>query len=334
MAIVVILGTLIYGFRRLEKSEDHLPDEEPLAITLVQGGILQELKWRPSLAAAHFETYLGLSREALKSRSDLVIWPESALPFYLEHHPSIQRVLSRLAAEGDAYLLIGGNYRTDTTPWRYYNSAYFFTPAGPGWVRYDKIHLVPFGEYTPLKKFLPFISSVVPWEDDFSAGEGLSCFNLTRSIDGFTRVLQLGTLICFEDIFPGLGRDMVLQGAGLLVNLTNDAWYGRTIAPFQHAYASLFRAVENRIYLVRATNTGYSCIIDPYGRIVGEVVDETGESLFISDWRTIIISPSRAGSFYTEWGDLFSWICIAVAITATFCCLIQSNRGNRIGGPY
>jgi apolipoprotein N-acyltransferase len=317
----VILGTLIYGFRSLEKSEGVAPDEEPLAITLVQGGILQELKWKPSLAAAHFKTYLELSREALRGGSDLVLWPESALPFYLDHHPSIQQVLSRLASEGDACLLIGGDYRSPSPPLRYYNSAYFFTPSGSGWERYDKTHLVPFGEYTPLKKFLPFVSAVVPWEEDFSAGEELILFNLPRSSDGGSGALRLGTLICFEDIFPGLVREMVLQGAGLLVNLTNDAWYGRTIAPFQHAYASLFRAVENRIYLARATNTGYSCIIDPYGRIVGEVVDAAGESLFISDWATIKISPSRAGSFYTEWGDLFSWICIVAALAASIIAL-------------
>ncbi len=322
VAGVVVMATLIYGFRRLEESDDHSPDAEPLAITLVQGGIPQELKWKPSLAAAHFKTYLELSRAALKAGSDLVLWPESALPFYLEQHPSIQRVLSKLAAEGDASLLIGGDYRSKAAPLRYFNSAYFFTPDLPGWERYDKTHLVPFGEYTPLKKFLPFVSAVVPWEDDFSAGEQLILFNLPRSIDGSSRVLRLGTLICFEDIFPGLVREMVLQGAGLLVNLTNDAWYGRTIAPFQHAYLSLFRAVENRIYLVRATNTGYSCVIDPCGRIIGEVADKTGESLFISDWATIKITPTPAGTFYTRWGDIFSWLCIVAVLAASFF-----NRG-------
>ena len=320
---VIILGTLIYGFRSLNESDVSSPDAEPLAITLVQGGILQELKWKPSLASAHFKTYLELSREALKTGSDLVLWPESALPFYLEHHPSIQRVLSNLADEGDAYLLIGGDYRSKTAPLQYFNSAYFFTPNSSGWERYDKTHLVPFGEYTPLKKFLPFVSAVVPWEEDFSAGDELILFTLTRSIDGSSRVLRLGTLICFEDIFPGLVREMVSKGAGLLINLTNDAWYGRTIAPYQHAYLSLFRAVENRIYLVRATNTGYSCIIDPHGRIVGEVVDKTGETLFISDWATITISPTPAGSFYTRWGDIFSWLCISIALAASLgagCC--------------
>ncbi len=332
---VVILGTLIYGFRSLGEKGVSSPNMAPLTVTLVQGGIRQELKWKPSLASAHFNTYLELTREALRAGSDLVIWPESALPFYLDHHPSIQRVLSRLADEGDAYLLIGGDYRAKTAPLKYFNSAYFFTPNVPGWERYDKTHLVPFGEYTPLKKFLPFVSAVVPWEEDFSAGDEIILFNLTRSNDDSSRVLRLGTLICFEDIFPGLVREMVSEGAGLLVNLTNDAWYGRTIAPYQHAYLSLFRAVENRIYLVRATNTGYSCIIDPRGRIVGEVADENGESLFTSDWITKEISPPPAGSFYTRWGDIFSWLCISLALAASFgagCCTRRRRPRRRKKG--
>ncbi|MEA1928489.1 MAG: apolipoprotein N-acyltransferase [Candidatus Auribacterota bacterium] len=327
VVIGIISGTLIYGFRVPEKKELNSSGEESLAVTLIQGGILQELKWKPSLAAANFKIYLELSREALESGSDLVIWPESALPYYIDRHKSIQRTLSRLATKGDSCLLIGGDYRPLSPPGGIYNSAYFFTPGETGWERYDKTHLVPFGEYTPLKRFLPFISSVVPWEEDFSAGEDIILFNLPRSAISGSRVCRLGTLICFEDIFPGLVRDMVLQGAGLLVNITNDAWYGRTIAPYQHAYASIFRAIENRIYLARSTNTGYSCIIDPYGNVVGEVVDdETGETLFISDWTTINIPYHRPGSFYTRRGDLFIWICILLSLIAVGACIIQPKH--------
>lgn len=316
-AIAAIVGTLIYGFNELKKSEKEINSGKPLALTLVQGGILQELKWKPSLASDHFKTYLDLSRQSLKSDPDLIIWPESSLPFYLEQHPSVQHTIRRLATEGGAGVLIGGDHRTTTYPRRYYNSAYFFPSSGEKWKRYDKVHLVPYGEYTPLKNFLPFLSSVVPWEDDFSAGKELILFNFVRAHGDYNTVLKLGTLICFEDIFPGLVREMVEMGAEVLINLTNDAWYGRTIAPFQHAYAALFRAVENRIYLARSTNTGYSCVIDPCGRIVGEVVDEKGESLFISDWATIKIYPSTVGTFYTKWGDVFSWICITISLLAS-----------------
>ena len=326
VAGLLIPGILGYGCRTLRDSRERAPTAGTLAVTLVQGGILQELKWEHSLAAAHFKTYLKLSRKAMKSKPGLVIWPESALPYYLEEHPAIQRLLSRLAAEGNTYLLLGGDYKTGTTPPRYYNSAYLFSPAGREWVRYDKVHLVPFGEYTPLKRFLPFLGRVVPWEEDFSAGEKFSLFTLPGRLKGGGGDLQLGVLICFEDIFPAPARSMARMGAGLLVNITNDAWYGRTIAPFQHAYGALFRAVENRIYLARSTNTGYSCVIDPWGRVVGEVVDETGESLFISDWSTVTIFPEPSGSFYTRWGDIFSWGCVGLTLLAFFGSILRKGE--------
>ncbi|MFH1039527.1 MAG: apolipoprotein N-acyltransferase [PVC group bacterium] len=289
----------------------------PLRVALIQGGVLQELKWQPSRAADHLETYLGLSRQALASGPGLIIWPESALPYYLEEQESVQRVLHRLAAGGNTYLLVGGDCRTRSAPRRFYNSAYLFSPAPSRWSRYDKIHLVPFGEYTPLKRIFPFLGRVVPWEEDFSAGEGISLMRMHHPNGPPAGGTEMGVLICFEDIFPGLARKIARRGASLLVNITNDAWYGKTIAPFQHAYAAVFRAVENGIYLARATNTGYSCIIDPRGKVVGEVVDDKGEPLFISGWQTVEIYPTRSRSFYTGHGDIFSWICIALALTAS-----------------
>ena len=190
--------------------------------------------------------------------------------------------------------------------------------------RYDKIHLVPFGEYTPLKSILPFLGRVVPWESDFSPGTLPGIFKLTRPAAGNVRA---GVLICYEDIFPAQVRKLVGQGADLLVNITNDAWYGRTIAPFQHAYAALFRAVENRIFLARATNTGYSCLIDPRGRIVADVADDKGETLFISGFRTARIGLSPPGTFYTRRGDLFSWVCAALTAAAIIGCLLPPGSG-------
>lgn len=326
VTVLLILAALGYGRRILKAPQEASPRSEPLAVTLIQGGIIQELKWDPSRAADHFETYLDLTRKSLESAPGLVIWPESSLPYYLEDQPVIQRLLSDLVVEGRTYLLLGGDYRSAATPPRYYNSAYLFSPEGHEWKRYDKIHLVPFGEYTPLKRFFPFLGHVVPWEEDFSAGERSALFKLDKPAGRRSGILKLGVLICFEDIFPGLVREMVRGGAGLLVNITNDAWYGRTIAPFQHAYAAIFRAVENRVYLARSTNTGYSCVISPRGEVVGEVVDDKGEVLFVSDWCTVEISPTPSGSFYTEQGDLFSWICVGLTFLASLGCLIFPDR--------
>ncbi len=326
LTALVIGGVWVWGYRTLRTGRKQPFPEAPLKVTLVQGGILQELKWDPSRAASHFQTYLNLSRQALAGAPDLIIWPESALPFYLEEQKNVQRLLGRLAAEGKTYLLLGGDYRTPSVPHRFYNSAYFFSPGPVPWGRYDKVHLVPFGEYTPLKRFFPFLSRVVPWEDDFSAGEGIRLFRITPSPSDPAGGIEMGVLICFEDIFPDLARTMVGRGASLLVNITNDAWYGRTVAPFQHAYASVFRAVENRAYLARATNTGYSCVIDPWGKVVGEVIDDEGERLFVSDWRTVVIYPGRSGSFYTRQGDVFSWLCVVFSLTASVGSVLVPGR--------
>lgn len=328
---LILIAVILYGRGELDKGRKSGGQTTCLALCLVQGGVAQELKWEPSLAGAHFRTYLNLTREALASRPDLVVWPESALPFYLEEREKEKKILSNMAQEGQLYLLVGGDYRTASSPVRYHNSAYLFGPDGVVQGRYDKVHLVPYGEYTPLKRFLPFLKHVVPWEEDFSAGESISLFKMGDIPHPPGRSLNLGVLICYEDIFPGLVRDFVRRGAGLLANITNDAWYGRTVAPFQHAYNALFRSVENRIYLGRSTNTGYSCVIDPWGRVVGEVVDEGGRSLFVSGWTTVEIFLEDRGSFYTAHGDLFCWLCVIMVVISWAGCILIT-KGKSIGG--
>ena len=328
-ATLLLLAFFYYGTTKLRRKET---GRNPLALCLVQGGIAQELKWDSSLAGRHLQTYLDLSRQALAGRPGLIVWPESALPYYLaESSASLSyrkaqeemgRRLAALARTGKTYLLAGGDYLTAARPVRYYNSAYLYDPEGKMTGRYDKKHLVPFGEYTPLKRFLPFLRHVVPWEEDFSAGRELTVFNLKKKG-------KLGVLICFEDIFPGPARSFSRRGAEILANLTNDAWYGRTIAPYQHAYAARFRAVENRIYLARATNTGYSCVFDPRGRLVGEVAGPGGENLYVSDFKTVDIYPTARRSFYTAHGDLFSWLCVLLSLLAAIGSLTTKLRIKR-----
>jgi len=315
----VLGGILIFGKAR--SGDDIAPGarNSGLGVCLIQGGIIQELKWDPALAASHFRTYLRLSREALGSRPELIVWPESSVPYYIEESAVVRRSIGDIARTGRTNLLIGGDFRTPEKPVRYYNSAYLFDPDGSIRGRYDKVHLVPYGEYTPLKRFIPFLERVVPWEEDFSRGENNILFSLDKTPP--QGAVSLGVLICYEDIFPGQVRRDVRRGAEVLINITNDAWYGRTVAPYQHAYAALFRAVENQIYLARSTNTGYSCVIDPRGRIVGEVSDAAGEALFIPGWVTVEVHPAGSASFYTRFGDVFSWFCVALSLFALLGCL-------------
>lgn len=318
---ILLTAVLFYGQRSLARVTP-VPEAEPLAVTLIQGSIRQELKWTPGLAPGHYLTHLDLSRRALAEGSDLLIWPESALPYYLEEQPVIRSQLGELLSGGEAYLLLGGDYRDSTGM---YNSAYLLGPAGGGAQRYDKVHLVPFGEYTPLKRVFPFLGRVVPWEEDFSPGKAYPVFDLA----GRSPQTRIGILICYEDIFPGPSRQMAREGADLLVNITNDAWFGLTPAPFQHSAASVFRAVENRVYLARAANTGYSCVIDPRGKIVGEVADRQGRRLFVPGWTTVEIYPRSLSSFYRRHGDIFSWLCVVGAIFSTLGSL--PVRARRVG---
>jgi len=321
-AVILLTAVLLYGRNALRTGEGE-GRSEPLEVTVVQGAIRQDLKWVPGLAPSHFRTHLDLSLRALARSSDLVIWPESALPYYLEETPAVRKRLEELAAGGEAYLLVGGDYRDGTGQ---YNSAYLIPPAGGPRLRYDKVHLVPFGEYTPLKSIFPFLGRVVPWEEDFSPGRGYPVFTLTGFSPPREPEPRIGILICYEDIFPAPSRRMARAGADLLVNITNDAWFGRTPAPFQHSAASVFRAVENRVYLARAANTGYSCVIDPRGRVIGEVVAGEGKRLFVPGWVTASVGRSGPPSFYRRHGDLFSWLCVFSALAATLGALPFGSR--------
>ena len=311
--VFAILGAVwLYGEGELREAQS-LPPASSLNLCLVQGGISQDLKWDPALAPRHLETYLRLTRGALPTHPDLVLWPESAVPYYVEEREDVRTKIGDLCAEGRTHLLFGGDAREkadgSSARWRYFNRAYLFDAGGGMAGHYDKVHLVPFGEYVPLRKFLPFVRRMVPWEDDFSAGADLPLLPIAPG-------KSMAVLICYEDIFPGLVREFCRKGPALLANVTNDAWYGRTSAPFQHAYAALFRAVENRVYLARSTNTGYSCLVDPQGRIVSEVRGGGGETLFIAGSSTAAVSLRPAGSFYTRHGDLFAWACVILSLAA------------------
>jgi apolipoprotein N-acyltransferase len=164
---------------------------------------------------------------------------------------------------------------------------------------YNNLHLVPFGEYVPLKFILGFVNKLVAPVGDFSAGTGYNTLQLPQG--------SFGVAICFEGIFPQLVRQFFDRGGQYLVNITNDAWFGKSSAPLQHFSILALRAVENRAYIVRAANTGISGFIDPLGRILGST------SIFVTDFLVQTIHLGGAKSFYSEYGDIFSWLCIIVA---------------------
>ena len=290
----------------------------PIKISVIQGNIPQELKWNPGAKDFIMNKYFTLTRQAVEGKPDLIIWPEAALPVVLEEEPIFFERVEDLVKGVRTPLLLGA---VNTSNNLYYNSALLISPEGELLTRYDKLHLVPFGEYIPLRKILRFLETVVPI-GDFTAGKEYTIFALPRypvtplsRLNAQTRKranaqTNFSALICFEDLFPQISREFVKKGANFLVNITNDAWFSKTSSPYQHLQASVFRAVENRVNLVRAANTGISGFIAPSGKIIFLVQDEKGKNIFIDGYKTqeIIISK-RPLSFYTRYGDVFIVAC-------------------------
>jgi apolipoprotein N-acyltransferase len=271
----------------------------PIRVALVQGNIDQGVKWDPAWQVRTLAIYRDLTRDAARERPQLVVWPEAAVPFVLREDPR-RREVEALAREAGAYLLIGAPDRREG---RARNSAFLMDPEGRTVGRYDKRHLVPFGEYVPLRRLLFFVNALAGGAiGEFVAGTEATVFP--------TPIGRVAVVICYEAIFPGEVQELFLAGADVLVNITNDAWFGRSAAPAQHLAMAAFRAVEHRAYLVRAANTGISAIVAPDGRVV------RASGLFTPAVLSATISPRAGVSVYTRYGDLFAWGTVALALAA------------------
>jgi apolipoprotein N-acyltransferase len=311
LTLAVIAGVLVYGTVRMGAIETAIGGASALRVALVQGNIDQAHKWDPAYQISTTKKYLDLTRSASAHRPDLVVWPETATPFYFESSPKLTRLVTDTVRQADVHLLVGSpSVQTASDRNAYYNSAYMVTPEGVPTGRYDKVHLVPFGEYVPLKRLLFFVDKMVAQVGDFSPGEK------GRTLSWGDAAPPVGVQICFEIIFPGLSRSLVGNGAGLLVNLTNDAWFGKSAAAYQHFCMAVFRAIENRRSLVRCANTGISGFVDPVGRIVAR----TGlfeDAVVVRD-----IPVLERLSLYTRFGDVFPLICLGSMIAS----ILYSDR--------
>ena len=314
-AILVLIATLAYGYYKLYRVPSTLPDRQageyrvPLKISVIQGNIAQELKWNPISRDYIINKYLNLTQRIIKDKPDLIIWPEAALPVVLEEEPVFFDKVKAFVKETKVPLLLGA---VTTRDGQYYNSAILISKKGEPLTQYDKLHLVPFGEYIPFKKTLRFLENLVPI-GDFTFGKEYTVLQVRSS--EYRVPSKLSVLICFEDLFPQISREFTKRGADFLVNITNDAWFKITSSPYQHLQASVFRAVENRITLIRAANTGVSGFIAPSGKIISLVQNRSGQNLFIDGYATQeIIIAKKKFSFYTKYGDTFILFCFIFGI--------------------
>ena len=298
---VVIAAILVYGHVRSAEIEAVLEGAPNLPVALVQGNIEQSVKWDPLYQSQTVDIYGSLSRGSIPPGKGLIVWPETAAPFYFQRPGPLQDAVIDIARDAGTAILLGApSYDEEKGNVHYMNSAYLLGPDGKLGGRYDKVHLVPYGEYVPLRRFFPFIGKLVAGVGDFRPGKGY--YPLTA--DGH----RLGVLICYEGIFPEAARDYKKEKAGLLVNITNDAWFGRTSAPYQHLSMTVFRAIENRLYLVRSANTGISAIIDPKGAILSR----TG--LFERTTLKGHVKIIDEKTCYAAYGDAFVYLCVGALL--------------------
>jgi len=296
----LLAAVLVYGALRVKQVDNVVKGWPVVRVAVAQGNIDQSLKWDRSFQGKTLRIYGSLTERAAEDGAGLVVWPETAVPFYLERNTAGRRDVSDIARQNKVRLLTGSpayDYNKKNKEVELYNSAYLISAGGRITGRYDKVHLVPYGEYVPLKRFMPFIKKLTVGVGDFASGPG----PVSLMVDGY----KAGVLICYEAIFPVLSRLSVRDGAGLLINITNDAWFGNTSAPYQHLDMALLRAVENRVFLLRAANTGISAVIDPLGRVLKKT------ELFTEDVLVANVSiNNEMKTFYTIYGDIFAYVCL------------------------
>jgi apolipoprotein N-acyltransferase len=292
LVATLVAGLTAWGAWRLQQP---IAGGGTLRVGIVQGNVPQDQKWSPEHADDILRRYLHLSREAAARGARLILWPESATPFFFEEDPAGSQAIRSLARDTGTWILFGSDQYERGDPPRYYNAAFLVGPDGGTAGVYRKQHLVPFGEYVPLKRLLFFVGPVVEAVADFSPGTDTALL----PVDGHL----VSTAICYEVVFGGLSRAAVQAGAELLTTVTNDAWYGTTSAPWQHFEQARLRAIEQGRYLVRAANTGVSGVVDAHGRVVarGDLFETT---LLVHD-----VQLADGASLYAKMGDSFAWAC-------------------------
>lgn len=298
MLSLTLLASLGYGAWRLGQTRE----QGSFSVSVVQANIEQDKKWEPAYQQEVLDIYAALSKRAAEGSPQLIVWPETAVPFLFNYDAVNTEKLLRVQQSLNTYLLFGSVMLRERTPEKALltNSALLLDPSGKLIYKYDKIHLVPFGEYVPLRGILFFIDKMVAGIGDYVPGE--SYVKAGTDFGGF------GTVICYEIIFPGLVRKFFTKGGDFMVTITNDAWFGRTAGPYQHFAMAVFRAVENRKPVVRAANTGISGLIDSSGRVTAAT------PIFTRQVLTGQVNMDNTLTFYTKYGDIFSYLCIVAFI--------------------
>ena len=281
--ILIIISSFLFGQARLKSSEG---DKEYFSFLAVQGNVDQNKKWDSGNLKNNLQHYISISQKALdeaKQNVDLVIWPETALPYVFDYKEELSQLVHNFVAEHNVVLAFGTLGYKKTPQARYlFNRLQILAPQMASSIFYDKQHLVPFGEYIPFSLQLPFLQNILQGVD-FAPGKTskplvIEHTSLRKGKPENTQSMHIGTLICYEAIFPHIAQKMVENNANMFLTISNDGWFGKTSAPFQHLGLSVMRSIEQYRPMLRVTNSGITANIDKYGRILhkgGLFTDET-----------------------------------------------------------
>lgn len=320
-AFLVVALAFSWGVKRLRATD---PGLVPLRVALIQTNIPQDDKWDESTVQTIYQRLRELTRGALLAGPcDLIIWPETALPDDVATSEPSYSLVYELVTNGTP-MLVGSmdtHWPEQGKP-TFYNSSFLFDVTGEPLQVYDKQHLVPFGEYIPLPHLLPFLKALTPIQESFSAGTTSTVFVLPG------REVPFSVLICFEDTVPALARQAVRNGARLLINQTNDAWFDPSAASRQHMIQAILRTVENGVPMVRVSNTGVSGVIDRRGALLARLENENGDTR-ITGFKLAEVRPSRpqmALTFYTRRGDLLPGLAGLTALALVLALAALERR--------
>ena len=321
LPVLVIAGLFSFGLRQVQQAP---AETRTCKVALIQPSIPQTLIWDDSKDDERFEELLRITETAVTNSPNLVIWPEAAVPKLLRYDREVFEKITGIAQRHKLWMILGAD---DAEPKKsnpkeadYFNSSFLVSPEGKLVDHYKKRALVIFGEYLPLTGWLPFLKWFTPIQGGFTPGDQPSQFHMPDL------GLNASVLICYEDIFPQIGRGSAKPDTDFLVNITNDGWFGEGAAQWQQGMSGLFRAVENRIPLIRCTNNGLTCWIDGYGR-VRQIFRDSENSVYGKGYLLFELPlPERATeqTFYTRHGDVFGWLCVAVSIV-----VVLTNFGIR-----
>lgn len=298
----VIMIAILFGYGWWSLGEaPKKPRGEGLTVGLLQGNMTEDIKWKPQYLQENFDRYFDLSRKAARDGAELIIWPETATPTYLvQYRSQFGRFKSFVDSLG-VPVLTGTPYYQTIGPeeYIYFNSAIIARPGIEGYEIYKKIHLVPMSEKIPLSGRFKVLKEIRLGQADWSSGSERTIFDLNE--------YKFAAVICIESVYPGYCREFAQKGAEFLVVITNDMWFGRTSLLEQHAMMSVFRAVENRIPVVRSANTGISMSIDKWGRIMEK------SDIFTEEYLISRIYPEKSVSVYGRIGDIIPKIMLVLA---------------------